>query len=47
MAASTSTPHPMISHRGAMRGAACVASRVPNPNAPANGRKATPARNAE
>jgi hypothetical protein len=37
----------MISQRGAMSGAVRVASRVPNPNAPANGRKAIPARSAE
>ena len=47
IAASTSVPHPMINHRGAMSGAVRVASRVPNPNAAANGRKATPARSAE
>jgi hypothetical protein len=47
MAASTSVPQPMINHRGAMAGAARVASTVPRPNAAANGRKATPARSAE
>ena len=47
IAASTKSPPPMISQRGAKRGASSVASTLPTPTATANGRKQIPARSAE
>ncbi len=47
IAASTNTPPPMISHRGATCGANLAATTLPTPNATANGMKQMPAFNAE